>query len=49
MAVDVRDDKIVTDSAEAGSEDGQTWVDDSVEIFFDVDDSNDAGSRGPGI
>ena len=43
VAVDVRDDKIVTDSAEAGSEDGQTWVDDSVEIFFDVDDSNDAG------
>ena len=47
VAVDVVDDEIFTDSAEAGSEDGQTWVDDSIEIFFDADDSNDAG-RGDG-
>ena len=42
VGVDVVDDEIFTDSAEAGSEDGQTWVDDSIEIFFDTDDSNDA-------
>ncbi|MBT5708345.1 MAG: hypothetical protein HOI66_18685, partial [Verrucomicrobia bacterium] len=28
---------------EAGSEDGQTWVDDSIEIFFDADESNIQG------
>jgi hypothetical protein len=35
------DDAVFTDSAEAGSEDGQTWVDDSIEVFFDANDSND--------
>jgi hypothetical protein len=43
VAVDVTDPNVVTDSADAGTEDGQTWQDDSVEIFFDADDSNDAG------
>ena len=43
VAIDAVDDQIFTDSAEAGSEDGQTWIDDSVEIFFDVDESNLAG------
>lgn len=43
VGVDVVDDEIFTDSADAGSEDGQTWVDDSIEIFFDPDDSNDSG------
>ena len=43
VAVDLRDDIIITDSADAGTEDGQTWNDDSVEIFFDSDTSNDAG------
>ena len=33
----------MTDTAEAGSEDGSTRVDDSIEVFFDADDSNDAG------
>ncbi|MCI0534427.1 MAG: hypothetical protein L0Z50_04300 [Verrucomicrobiales bacterium] len=47
VAVDVTDDNVVNDTAEAGSEDGQTWVDDSVEIFFDADYSHDAG-RGAG-
>jgi cellulose/xylan binding protein with CBM9 domain len=37
------DDIITTDSAEANTEDGSTWEDDSVEIFFDADDSNDTG------
>ena len=46
VAVDVTDDQIFTDTAEAGSEDGQTWVDDSIEIFFDPDDSNDSGRGG---
>jgi hypothetical protein len=41
VGVIVEDDVISTDSAAAGSEDGQTWVDDSIEIFFDADDSND--------
>ena len=40
VAIDAIDDQITTDSAEAGSEDGQTWIDDSVEIFFDADESN---------
>ena len=37
VAVDATDDTIVNDSAAAGSEDGNTWLDDSVEIFFDAD------------
>jgi hypothetical protein len=41
VAVDVVDDHIFTDSAETGSEDGSTWEDDSVEIFFDADHSKD--------
>jgi len=36
VAVSVTDDKIMTDTAAAGSEDGSTWEDDSAEIFFDV-------------
>ena len=43
VGIDAIDDQIYTDSAEAGSEDGQTWVDDSIEIFFDADESNLAG------
>lgn len=43
VGIDAVDDQIFTDTAEAGSEDGQTWVDDSVEIFFDADESNLAG------
>ena len=43
MAIDAIDDMIFTDSAEAGSEDGQTWIDDSIEIFFDADESNIQG------
>ena len=43
VAVIAEDDVISTDTAEAGSEDGSTWVDDSIEVFFDADDSNDAG------
>jgi len=37
VAVDVTDDNIVTDTAEAGTDDQNTWEDDSVEIFFDAD------------
>jgi len=47
VGVDVTDDTLVNDSAEAGTEDGSTWQDDSVEIFFDADNSNDNG-RGDG-
>jgi hypothetical protein len=44
VAVDVTDTRVVTDTAEAGSEDGNTWEDDSVEIFFDADlDLNHGG------
>ncbi len=43
VGVDVTDDTIVTDSAEPGTEDGSTWLDDSVEIFFDADNSDDNG------
>jgi len=37
VAFDVIDDIISTDTAAVGSEDGSTWEDDSVEIFFDTD------------
>lgn len=44
VAVNVTDSHVVTDTAEAGSEDGTTWEDDSVEIFFDADlDKNRGG------
>jgi cellulose/xylan binding protein with CBM9 domain len=36
VAIDVLDDQVFTDTAAASSEDGMTWEDDSVEIFFDV-------------
>ena len=39
VAANVVDDIVLTDTAEAGSEDGNTWEDDSVEIFFDGDTS----------
>ena len=40
VAVRVRDDVLYDDSAEADSEDGRTWWDDSVEVFVDGDNSN---------
>jgi hypothetical protein len=40
VAVSVTDDILVNDSAGAGSEDGSTWMDDSIEVFFDADESN---------
>ena len=40
LAVEVTDDWVVNDNAEANSEDGPTWEDDSVEIFIDGDNSN---------
>lgn len=40
VAVDVTDDKIINDNTGGGEEDGQTWNDDSVEIFFDADESD---------
>lgn len=43
IAVDVTDDSVNNDSAEAGSEDSTTWEDDSVEVFFDADNSKDDG------
>ena len=39
VAANVVDDNVVTDTAAAGSEDGNTWEDDSVEIFFDADNT----------
>src|SRR5206468_439081 len=47
VAVDVTDDMVVNDTAEAGSEDKTTWEDDSVEIFFDADHDLELG-RGVG-
>ena len=44
VAVEVIDTAVVTDTAEPDSEDGTTWEDDSVEIFFDADfDKNHGG------
>lgn len=36
VGLDVTDDAIFTDTAAAGSEDGSTWEDDAMEIFFDA-------------
>lgn len=47
VAIEVIDDIIMTDTAAAGSEDESTWEDDSAEIFFDADASDDRG-RGTG-
>lgn len=47
VAVNVTDTAVVTDTAEAGSENGNTWEDDSVEIFFDAD--NDKNHGGPSV
>ncbi len=46
VAVNVIDDTISTDSAGAGSANEQTWHDDSIEIFFDADNSDDFGRGG---
>jgi hypothetical protein len=43
VAIDVIDDNVVSDTAEAGSEDGSTWEDDSMEIFFDADLAREFG------
>ena len=39
IAVQVLDDDISTDTVEAGSENGNTWQDDGIEIFIDGDNS----------
>src|SRR5262245_7451278 len=38
----VRDDQLFTDTAAAGSRNGNTWEDDSVEVFVDGNNANDA-------
>jgi hypothetical protein len=49
VAVDVTDDNVAFDTAEAGSEDQSTWEDDSVEIFFDADHDHEPGRGGLGF
>lgn len=44
VAVSAIDDIVTTNSAEAGSEDGSTWEDDSAEIFFDADNDDNIGA-----
>ena len=46
VALDCTDDTIVTDTAEAGSDNGSTWEDDSAEIFFDGDHDRSIGGSG---
>lgn len=41
VGFDVTDDAVVTDTAAAGSEDGSTWNDDAVEIFFDANNDKE--------
>ncbi len=43
IGLDVTDDDIVTNTAEAGTEDGSTWLDDSIELFIDADYSRLSG------
>jgi len=49
VAVNVVDDQVINDNpdAQAGMEDGNTWEDDSVEIFFDSDNTRNNG--GPNV
>ncbi|HNA49150.1 MAG TPA: sugar-binding protein, partial [Nitrospira sp.] len=53
VAVKVRDSVVVTDSAVEGSANGTTWMDDSVEVFVDGDNSNypnrDTSGTNPGV
>jgi len=42
VAVHVNDSSIFTDSADPGSRNGNTWMDDSVEVFVDGANANDA-------
>lgn len=46
IAIDVKDDEVITDSAEAGSEDSTTWYDDAAEIFIDGNHSHTPGRTG---
>lgn len=46
VAIDVKDDEVLADSAEAESEDGTTWYDDSAEIFIDGNHSHTPGRTG---
>lgn len=48
VAVRVSDDFLESDSATAGSQNEQTWHDDSVEVFVDGDNSNFPDSDGGG-
>ncbi len=45
VAVDVNDDLVKTDTEPAGSVDGNTWHDDSVEVFLDGDYSRNQGAN----
>ncbi len=45
VAVDVTDSEVVTDSEEPGSAEGNTWWDDSVEVFLDGDYSRAEGTN----
>jgi hypothetical protein len=47
VAANVVDDQVINDTADPGSEDGVTWEDDSVEIFFDSDNTRNTG--GPNV
>jgi len=43
VAVDATDDKIFTDTCVALSDNGNTWLDDAIEIFFDADFDRNIG------
>jgi len=45
VAVNVVDDNVKTDTEPAGSVDGYTWHDDSVEVFLDGDYSRESGTN----
>ena len=46
VAVDVKDEEVIADSAPAGSEDDVTWYDDSVELFIDGNHTHTPGRTG---
>lgn len=46
VAVDVKDDEVITDTEATGAEDGYTWYDDSVEVFIDGNHTHTPGNAG---
>jgi hypothetical protein len=45
VAVEVKDDKLVTDDTKTGEKDGKCWMDDAVEVFLDGNHNRSSNAR----